>query len=800
MTEKTISVLEFDKVKEILMSKAGSEMARKRLSGLEPFGSAGEARDALAETDEAVRLTAHKGVLPVGGFYDAAPHADLASKGGVLTMKQLLEIRYDLMSAGRVTAFLKGDDLPDLPVHKALAEVLETLPDVESAIDRAIDSETQMNDNASRELRDIRAAIAGQNDAVKKRLNSMITSDAYAKVLQDAIVTVRDGRYVVPVKAEYKSSVPGIVHDQSSSGATLFIEPQSVVEANNRLRELEIEERAEIERILRELSEMVAEHADQIKNDQELLTRLDMITAKGRLASEMRAERPEISEKGILDLREARHPLIDPSKVVPVDISVGNGYTALIITGPNTGGKTVTLKTAGLLCLMAQSGLFIPAREGSRVPLLRGLSADIGDEQSIEQSLSTFSSHMRNIVGIVENSGRGCMALLDELGAGTDPTEGAALAIAVLEELIRKGTLVIATTHYTELKKYAVESEDAENGSMEFDVDTLSPTFRLRIGVPGKSNAFEIAGKLGLDRRVTDRARELIEGKDLEFEDVLTAIEADRKAAEDERDSAIAMNIEMKRRVEEFEREKQRFDSQKARILEDARKEARSMIDEARQVSDEVKEDLREITRLESLGERNRRFDEDRRRIKDAAGRYREKFIAERNDDPVDADTVRVGDRVRVVSLGQNGEVLTLPDEKGEMQVTVGMMKVRARVEDLKIIKDGRKKKGGPGPARSGGGGGTRYGGLMRSKAQTVPQEIDVRGQTLDEAVPNVQKYIDDAFMAKLPKVTVIHGRGEGVLSKGIREDLGKNRNVASFTRGSYDEGGDGVTIVTLRR
>ena len=794
MTRKTISVLEFDKIKKKLEEEAGSEMAKKRISELRVFDDIDDANDSLAETDEALRLISGKGVLPVGSFYDVAPYAALASKGGVLTMKQLLEIRYDLMTAARVISFLKGDDVPDLPIHKAITEVLDPLSSLDEDIDRSIDSETEMNDNASRDLRRIRAEIAGQNDAIKNRLNRMISSDAYKTILQDAIVTVRDGRYVVPVKTEYKGSVPGIVHDQSASGATLFIEPQAVVDANNKLRELESEEKAEIDRILRDFSERVAVSADIIKNNQELLTQLDFITAKGKLAWKMDAARPQLNEDNILELKGARHPLIDEKKVIPIDVAVGEGYTALIITGPNTGGKTVTLKTAGLLQIMAQCGLFIPAYEGSRVPMLRQVYADIGDEQSIEQSLSTFSSHMKNIVGIVEDAGYGTMVLVDELGAGTDPTEGAALAIAILEDLIRKGALIIATTHYTELKKYALSSDNVENGSMEFDVTTLSPTYRLKLGVPGKSNAFEISGKLGLDRAIIDEARELIEGKDLEFEDVLSAIEADKKKAETERNEAVRMNAEIKQRAEELEKEREKFEAQKEKLLKSAREEARDMIADAKKVSEEVKEDLKELARLESLGERNKRFDQNRRRIKDAAGKYKEKYISEKNDDPVNIDTVKIGDRVRVVSLGQNGEIIGLPDDKGEMQVRVGMMKLRVGASDLKIINDGRKKKKKQPSARA------KYGGLMKQKAQTVPLETDVRGQSLDEALANVEKYIDDAYIAGLPKVTVIHGRGEGILQKGIRDALRRNRSVASFERGAYDQGGEGVTVVTLKR
>jgi DNA mismatch repair protein MutS2 len=447
--------------------------------------------------------------------------------------------------------------------------------------------------------------------------------------------------------------------------------------------------------------------------------------------------------------------------------------------------------TVGLLSMMAPSGLFIPAHAGSKVTVLSDLFADIGDEQSIEQSLSTFSSHMNNIVDIVENAGPGKLILLDELGAGTDPTEGAALAISIIEELMSRGAMVMATTHYTELKKYALSRNGVENGSMQFDVETLSPTYKLMLGIPGKSNAFEISKKLGLSGEIIDRAKGLLEGKDLEFEDVLSSIEADRKAAEAERDEAIMLNIEMKRRQEELEKKAARFEKQKERMLEQAREEARGIIEDARLVSEDVKQELKELAKIESLGERNRKFDENRKRIKDAAGRYKEIFIVETNDNPVDIRDVKVGDRVKVMTLGQNGEILSLPDDKGEMMVQVGMMKIRAAADDLKLINDGRKKKK---PASK-----ATYGNLAKSKAQTVKTSIDVRGQSLDEARANVAKYIDDACLAKVPEVTIIHGKGQGVLSKGLRAGFKKDKRIAEFAPGSLYEGGDGVTVIKFK-
>ena len=629
-------------------------------------------------------------------------------------------------------------------------------------------------------------------------MNQIINSADNRDMLQDTVVTIRDGRHVIPVKSEYKSRVPGIVHDQSASGATLFIEPRIIVELNNKLRELEAAEKAEIDRILAEFSARVSLRADALLNNQEIMVRMDLIMAKGRLSSLQRGEEPKINEEGLLQLREARHPLIDPKAVVPINVEVGGKNRSLIITGPNTGGKTVTLKTAGLLSMMAQTGLHIPASSESTIPIYTDIFADIGDEQSIEQSLSTFSSHMNNIVDIVDKACENTLVLLDELGAGTDPAEGAALAISILETLREKGTSVLATTHYTELKKYALSTAGVENASMEFDVETLSPTFRLSMGVPGRSNAFEIAGKLGLDAGMIERARKLMESGDLEFEEVISAIEADRKAAAAERDEAIAMKIAMKRQIDEMKEKTRQAEEKREKMINDAKSRARGIIAEAEDVSLDVREELKELSKIESMGERNRKFDASRRRIKDAAGRYREIYMKEVNDDPVNIKDIRPGDRVKVLSLNQNGEIISAPDEKGELTVQVGMIKARVSADDLKLIREGHKKTsfGGNAPKNRD----VSYGSMYRSKAQSVAPSINLQGQNLDEATDNMEKYLDDACMAGLNEVTVIHGRGSGVLMKGLREDLRELKCVKSFRRGSYNEGGDGVTIVSLKK
>lgn len=790
MNKKGLKVLEYNKIIELLSSQAGSEMAKEKLKALTPSDNAAEIREYLAETTEAVSVIVRKGSLPVGQVYDIENAMNLARKGGSLTMRQLLQVLYNLKAASNVVTFLKSD-LPPLPVINSMAEVIVTFPRLAERIDRCILSEDEMADSASPELRTIRRDIVRQNDSIRNRLNNILNSSTSRTYLQDAIVTMRDGRYVVPVKAENRSKVPGIVHDQSGSGATLFIEPQVIVELNNKLRELELAEKAEIDRILAELSSNVAEHFHDIMNNQKLLIDLDVIFAKGKLSCMMQAEEPAIDEAGYLDLRAARHPLIDPKKVVPINVSIGKAYDTLVITGPNTGGKTVTLKTIGLLAMMCQSGLHIPATGTSRMPVYKDIFADIGDEQSIEQSLSTFSSHMRNTVELVEKAERGTLVLLDELGAGTDPTEGAALAIAILERLASQGAQTVATTHYNELKKYAISTPGVENASMEFNVETLSPTYRLSIGVPGKSNAFEISKKLGLPSEIIDRANNLLEKGDIEFEDVLSVIEADKKRAEDERDEARALAASMRKQQEELQRREKLLEKREREALQKAKEEARAIIKEAKDTASEVQKELRELSKVQSMGERNKRLEQGRRRLKETESKYQDGIIREVNENPVSIDDVQAGDKVRLLTLDQTGEVLTLPDEKGDLMVKVGIMKINVNISDLMMInekKSGKSKKGG-----------SRYGNLYRAKAMAVSTSVNVVGKNLEDATMEVEKYLDDAYMAGLKEVTVIHGRGQGILKEGLRQLFKRNKLVASFRKGSYNEGGEGVTIVKLK-
>ena len=790
MREKTLHDLEYDKIIEMLKTRASSEMTKKVISELEPVCDVRLIKEKQEETTEAVKLISAKGPLPVGGFYDIEGLAGFARKGGVLTMGQLLQILYNMKAAERTVAFLKGDDVPALPLIESIVEIIAVHKAFAEEIDRCIISEDEMSDNASTQLRTIRRAIVRQNDAVKARMNSILNSER--TILQDAIVTLRNGRYVIPVKQEHRSRVPGIVHDQSGSGATVFIEPQAIVNMNNELRQLELDEKAEMNRILGELSAGVSELYHDLANNQKLLLELDLINAKGRLSFDMDGTEPLIDDGEELRLISAAHPLIDKKTVVPVNISIGGPYRTLVVTGPNTGGKTVTLKTAGLLSLMAMTGLHIPASPGSRVPVYENVFADIGDEQSIEQSLSTFSSHMANIVEIMKEADDKSLVLLDELGAGTDPTEGAALAISILENLAARGASTIATTHYTELKKYAIATDGVENASMEFDVETLSPTYKLTIGLPGKSNAFEISRKLGLPDEITDRAAGLLEGGDIVFEDIITAIEEDKKQAEAERDEAIRISREMKLKQDELEAKAKKLEEKREKELQRAREEAREIIHEAMETADDFREELKEIARLESMGERTKRFDEGRRKLRRIEKKNRNTIKRETNDKPVDPEMLKLGERVKILTLGQNGEICELPDDKGDLQVQVGAMKIGVNVRDIMLI-DQQAPKAISKKRASG------YGSMYRQKAQTVSTSIDVRGKNLDDALMDVEKYIDDAFISGLGEVTIIHGRGEGILSKGIRAALRKNKNIKDYRRGAFDEGGEGVTVVKFK-
>ena len=751
-------------------------------------------RDLLAETDEAAAVIMAAGAPPFGGVYDVKKSVRYAEKGGVLTMRELLDIKSSLKAASQVKHFfengLAGVTNMELPIVRGLAEMLNEERRLCDHIDRCIISEDEMADGASPLLRDIRRKISQQRESARMRINAMISSSSNKGLLQDDIVTMRDGRFVIPVKQENRSRFPGIVHDRSSTGATLFIEPQAIVNMNNEIRELEMKEQDEIRRILAELSAEAGKSVRQIINNQKYLTKLDVIFAKGRLSSKYRGCAARINTEGILDIRKGRHPLIDPEKVVPIDISAGKNYKTLVVTGPNTGGKTVTLKTVGLMLLMTQAGLHVPAAEGTQLPVMQKIFADIGDEQSIEQSLSTFSSHMKNIVEITAEADENTFVLLDELGAGTDPTEGAALAISILEKLARRGAMIIATTHYSELKKYAIATKGVENASMEFDVETLSPTYRLTIGTPGRSNAFEISKKLGLDDDIIDYARNLLGTEDIEFENVITAIQKNMSDAEAERDQALELKLRLKKQEEEFERRQANAEEKRRKIIEKARREAYDMVAEAKEFAEEVKKELRELQQ-EGPGEETKRKQLNiRRRLTKKSDEYRDVFQPEVNAKPAKRSELKIGDRVSVVSLGQKGNVASLPDDKDELLVQVGLMKVKVKLADItKIDKNGVQKRFEK----------TKYAKMYQQKTMSVSPEINVIGRTLEDAMMEVDKYLDDAFMSGLAQVTVIHGRGEGILKNGLKQLFRTHAHVDSYRPGDYYDGGDGVTVVTLK-
>ena len=794
MNQKALETLEYKKIIAQLKREMGSAASAKLADELTPLTSEKIIKEELRSTTEAVDLIVRKGPLPTGGLYDIREALLLAKKGGSLTMRQLLEVQNVLGISSEVVAFMHDDALPELKYIGEMVDLIVEFTALEKEISRCILTEDEMADNASPKLKDIRRSIHQQNQAIKNKLSRIITSSSNKTYLQDAIVTMRDGRYVIPVKQEYRSFFPGMVHDQSKGGATLFIEPQGVVELNNKLRELEVEEQLEIARILAELSSRVAEHYREIRSNLDLLTKLDFIMAKGKLSCKMHASEPKIDADGELRLISARHPLIEYKKAVPVDIRIGGDYRTLIITGPNTGGKTVSLKTAGLLVMMAQSGLHIPASHASTLPIFGEVFADIGDEQSIEQSLSTFSSHMKNIVSIIDKASYDSLVLVDELGAGTDPTEGAALAIAILERFYDSGALTMATTHYNELKKYALATSGVENAAMEFDVETLTPTYRLLIGVPGKSNAFEISKKLGLSESVIERASEHIKHGDMEFENVISSIEDDKRKAAADRLDAESMRAEIEERLKKIEEKEKAVSEKRADIIAEAKREARELLRETKSAVKDVQKDLRRLQKSGAHTNLNTgALEKSRRKINEAEDLVSEKVVKQVNSEPVSADTLKIGDRVKLLTIGQNGTILSLPDEKGNLMINIGALKVKARLQDLMLINEGKDRKP---QAKSS----SKYGSLLRSKSSSVSASINVMGKNLEDALADVEKYLDDVYMAGLDMVSIIHGRGGGILKDGIRQMLKRKKYVDSYGAASYNDGGEGVTIVRMKK
>lgn len=800
MNSKILGLLEFNKILDLLKEQAGSEITRERIDALVPMTDMHMIQDALTETTEAVSVITYKGNIPVGEIGDVSGILGMARKGRCLSMKELLYVRTSMIVTRQVKLFLSSDLPSNLKVIPEICGLLEPTPKLEEDIGMAIISEDEMADNASPELKRIRRDMRNKNDQIKSRLQKMTTSGSAKTHLQDAIVTMRNGRYVIPVKREYINMFPGMVHDQSSTGATLFVEPQAVVVLNNELRQLQMDEQAEIVRILEAFTSRVGEHYHALMNNQKLLAELDFINAKGKLSCLKDGMEPALNEEGYISIRSGRHPLIPADKVVPTNVEIGLNWSTLLITGPNTGGKTVTLKTIGLLCLMLQSGLHIPADERSSMPVLQEIFADIGDEQSIEQSLSTFSSHMKNMIGIFEGAGKGSLVLLDELGAGTDPLEGAALGIAELEQLKAAGALVVATTHYTELKKYALSTPGVENASMEFNVETLSPTYRLRVGLPGKSNAFEISRKLGLSEKIISRASELLGEEQMEFEEAVSRVEADQAEAEEALRKAGEAREAASESREKAEKELAEARAEADRILEDARAKARGMLRDAQGTIDEISEELRSIKKRK----RNVGFDEGhiaggaakgRRELRQAENDYRPQEIRKpettQTGKTPEPEMIKVGMRVKHVRLGQTGTVESLPDNRGNLFVRLGAIKMTANLKELVIAEAERKDNKAKNRAK--------YGSMSFSKSKTISPEINLIGKNLDEAIDLMYKYLDDAFLAGLKSVHVIHGRGQGILRDGLRQELRHHKYVKSFKSAPYNDGGEGCTIVELK-
>ncbi len=788
--DKALKVLEYDKIIDMLLDLTQGELARDLVEKLEPSNDIDDIRRMQEETSEAYRVLVRYGDID----YSSATHikhlVSKASLGSMLFIEDLYDIMQNIFLVSSIKRYLKtaiDDENLKLNHLRRLYDSLASLDDLKKKLSTTIVSRDEIADNASSTLRSIRRSKKLKNQAIEDKLNSYITSDKTKKYLQDAIVTMREGRYVIPVKNEYRSSVEGMIHDISQKGSTVFIEPTAVVKLNNELRELENEEKKEIERILYELSSEVSEYKAYLETNEEALKSISFIFARARLAREMRATEPVLNDKGYVNLKNARHPLIPKDKVVPTTVELGDEYTSLIITGPNTGGKTVSLKTVGLITLMAKSGLNIPCDNNSSVAVFDKVYADIGDEQSIEQSLSTFSSHMKNIVHIVENAEYNDLVLFDELGAGTDPTEGAALAISILKLFRERRIRTMATTHYSQIKFYALTSEGVKNASMEFNVDTLSPTYRLIIGIPGKSNAFEISKRLGLDQKIIDSAKELLNENDTRFEDVLKAIEEDRTEIENKRIKINEENEEIERLREKLENKNKKLEEKQEAIINKAKEEAREIVKKAKSESAFIIDELKDISSLSKKEDRRRlqeakdylRELEDENRLKIKDNKKRTKEI------PKD---IKLGESVRIISIDKFGEVETLPDDKGDLNIQVGIMSVRSNINDIERseskeeVKVEKKTKS-----------------INKAKSKNISSEINLIGRTVDEAILLLDKYLDDAYLARLKEVRIIHGKGTGTLRDAVRKYLQNSKHVIEYREADYTEGGSGATVAVIK-
>ena len=791
MNAKVLRVLEYDKVIRMLEAKATSDPGRELCRSLEPMTDLSQIEKAQTETADALTRIFQKGSLNFGSNKPLGMCLRSLEIGSTLSMEELLRIAGLLENTARVKHYgrsEKEDDQTD-----SLSEYfdcLEPLTPLSAEIRRCILSEDEMADDASPALKKIRRSMTLTGEKIHNQLTGMVNGSARS-YLQDAVITSRDGRYCIPVKAEYKSQVPGMVHDQSSTGSTFFIEPAAVVSLNNQLRELEIEEQKEIAVILAELSARASEHCVEIAENQKLMTLLDFIFAKAAMAMDLNATRPLFNEDHYIRIRQGRHPLLDRKKVVPIDVELGEKFDLLIITGPNTGGKTVSLKTVGLFTLMGQAGLHIPALDRSQLSVFTEVFADIGDEQSIEQSLSTFSSHMTSIVSILKHADADSLCLFDELGAGTDPTEGAALAIAILNFLHDRGIRTMATTHYSELKIYALSTNFVENACCEFDVETLRPTYRLLIGIPGKSNAFAISKKLGLSDEIIAAAKEQIDEQDVCFEDVISNLEASRITIEKEQREIEAYKKEIESLKKKLQEKNDRIDQARDRILREANEKARDILQDAKNVADETIRVFQKAGPGASMKDLEKTRQKLRGNIDDKNSRLSVSAKKEPKAPSLKPEQLKKGDAVRVVSMGLKGTVSSLPDAKGNLFVQCGILRTSTNIKDLVRIEEATIT--APNLQKTGSGK------IRMSKSFSISPEINLLGKTVDEALAALDKYLDDAYLAHLESVRVVHGKGTGALRNAVQQHLRRVKYVKSFRQGEYGEGDAGVTIVVFK-
>lgn len=803
MNEKALRVLEYHKITDQLAQHATTPMGREACLALVPMDSLESIKKAQKETEDALKRILSRGSVSFSGVKDIRDTLMRLHVGSSLGAPELLRINAVLRVAARARSF-GCRDLPE-EEYDSLDEKFQSLQTISALgreIDRCIISEEDISDDASPALRSIRRSMALANEKIHSQLNSMLNSSrAY---LQDAVITMRNGRYCVPVKNEYRSQVAGMIHDQSSSGSTVFVEPMAVVKLNNELRELEIKEQKEIEVILAALSELAAQHEEELQEDLNILTELDFIFAKASLAKVQKASAPLFNDRGYINIKKGRHPLLPGDKVVPIDIHLGKEFDLLIVTGPNTGGKTVSLKTVGLFTLMGQAGLHIPAFDGSELALFTEVYADIGDEQSIEQSLSTFSSHMTNIVSILEEADDRSLVLFDELGAGTDPTEGAALAISILSFLHNMQVRAMATTHYSELKIFALSTPGVENACCEFDVETLRPTYRLLIGIPGKSNAFAISRKLGLPEYIIEDAKKRIDAEAESFEDVISNLEKSRIRMEQEQAELERLRKETDSLKSSLAAREERLESQKAKILEEANEKARQVLQDAKDFADQT---IKTINKHTSDGETGRILEQERTRLREKLTGVESKLVRkpQKPKKKVSPKELKIGDAVKVLSMNVKGTVSSLPDSRGELYVQMGILRSKVKLDDLEPVQESTIS--GDGVQQAGLA--SKYAGkslekgsasqMRMSKSASISPEVNLIGMTVDEAIPELDKYLDDAYLSHLEQVRVVHGRGTGALRSGVHNHLRRLKYVKSFRLGNYGEGDTGVTIVEFK-